>query len=333
MNSRSSSMVTVPRVMSALVGLILTSVVSAAGAQTTYPVKPIRLVSGFAPGGTSDYLARVIGRLLAEAWGQSVVVENRVGAGGMIGAEVVARATPDGYTLFMGSVTTHAINPALYTALPFSLQNDFTPVAGVAAVQTLMVTRPSGPLRSVKDLIALAKSRPQPLNYGSAGVGSIAHMGTALLSYTTGLKMTHVPYKGEGQAAIDVISGQLDFMLGNMPSVIGLVRSGKLQALAVGGKARSPQLPDVPTIAEAGVPGYEMTGWYVLFTTAKAPRDVLVKLNDEIARGLQRNDTRELLASQGADSMSGSVDEIEALVRTELAKWAKVVAGLGLKVN
>jgi len=319
--------------MSALVGLILTSVVSAAWAQTTYPVKPIRLVSGFAPGGTSDYLARVVGRLLAEAWGQSVVVENRVGAGGMIGAEVVARATPDGYTLFMGSVTTHAINPALYTDLPFSLQNDFTPVAGVAAVQTLMVTRPSGPLRSVKDLIALAKSRPQPLNYGSAGVGSIAHMGTALLSYTTGLNMTHVPYKGEGQAAIDVISGQLDFMLGNMPSVIGLVRSGKLQALAVGGKARSPQLPDIPTIAEAGVPGYEMTGWYVLFTTAKAPRDVLVKLNDEIARGLQRNDMRELLAGQGADSMSGSVDEINALVRSELTKWAKVVAGLGLKVN
>ncbi len=332
MNSRSSSLVTVARVMSALVGLILTSVFSAAGAQATYPVKPIRIVSGFAPGGTSDYLARVVGRVLTEAWGQSVVVENRVGAGGMIGAEVVARATRDGYTLFMGSVTTHAINPALYTALPFSLQNDFTPVAGVAAVQTLMVTRPSGPLRSVKDLIALAKSRPQPLNYGSAGVGSIAHMGTALLSYTTGLKMTHVPYKGEGQAAIDVISGQLDFMLGNMPSVIGLVRSGKLQAVAVGGKERSPQLPDIPTIAEA-VPGYEMTGWYVLFTTAKVPRDVLVKLNAEVARGLQRNDMRELLASQGADSMSGSVDEIEGLVRTELAKWAKVVAGLGLKVN
>ena len=332
MNLRFSSMVTVPRVMSALVVLLLTSVVSAAWAQATYPVKPIRLVSGFAPGGTSDYLARVVGRLLAEAWGQSVVVENRVGAGGMIGAEIVARATPDGYTLFMGSVTTHAINPALYTTLPFSLQNDFTPVAGVAAVQTLMVTRPSGPLRSVKDLVAQAKSRPQPLNYGSAGVGSIAHMGTALLSYTTGLKMTHVPYKGEGQAAIDVISGQLDFMLGNMPSVIGLVRSGKLQAVAVGGKERSPQLPDIPTIAEA-VPGYEMTGWYVLFTTAKVPRDVLVKLNAEVARGLQRNDMRELLASQGADSMSGSVDEIEGLVRTELAKWAKVVAGLGLKVN
>lgn len=333
MKSGSWNLVAASRVMSLLVAAALASTPLAAGAQANYPARPIHIVSGFAPGGTSDYLARLVGRVLTEAWSQSVVVENRVGAGGVTGANAVAHASPDGYTLFMGSVTTNAINATLYTNLPFNTQRDFAPVGGVAAVQTLLVVSPSGHIRSVKDLIALAKSRQEPLTYGSAGVGSIAHMGAVLFSYMTGVKMTHVPYRGESQAAIDIMSGRVDLMFANMPSVAGLVRAGKLRGLAVGGKTRSPEFPDVPTIAEAGVPGYEMLGWYVLFSPTNVPRDVLVKLNAEVERGLQRSDIRNLLAGQGAEAIPGSVDEISAFVRSEQAKWAKVVATLKLKVD
>src|SRR5512133_2174730 len=226
-----------------------------------YPAKPIRIVSPFAAGGTNDYLSRLVGRVLTEAWGLSVVVENRPGAGGNVGSEVVARAPGDGYTLLMGSVTTHAINPALYEKLPFNAQRDFAPVTGVAATQTVLVVHPSVPARSVKDLIALARSRPKALNYGSAGHGSISHMAVELFTYTTGAKFTHVPYKGEGQAAVDLMAGGLDFMFPNMPTVLGLVHAGKLRAVAVGGAARSQLLPELPTMAADGAPGYERSGW------------------------------------------------------------------------
>ncbi|MDP2706849.1 MAG: tripartite tricarboxylate transporter substrate-binding protein, partial [Burkholderiales bacterium] len=207
-------------------------------AQTGYPAKPIRIVSPFATGGTNDYLARMMGRVLTDAWGRAVVIENRPGAGGNIGTEVVARSAGDGYTLLMGSVTTHAINPVLYAKLPFNAEHDFAPVSGVAATQIVLTVHPSVPARTARDLLGLAKSRPQQLQYGSAGSGSISHMATELLSYTSGMRFQHVPYKGEGQAALDVISGQIDFMFANIPSVLGMVRAGKLRAIAVGGNAR-----------------------------------------------------------------------------------------------
>ena len=302
-------------------------------AQTGYPAKPIRIVSPFATGGTNDYLARMMGRVLTDAWGRAVVIENRPGAGGNIGTEAVARSPGDGYTLLMGSVTTHAINPVLYAKLPFNAEHDFAPVSGVAATQIVLTVHPSVPARIARDLLGLAKSRPQQLQYGSAGSGSISHMATELLSYTSGMRFQHVPYKGEGQAALDVISGQIDFMFANIPSVLGMVRAGKLRAIAVGGTTRTPMMPAVPTVAESGVPGYEMTGWFGLFSPAGVPRDILVQLNTEINRGLQSPAIKDILAQQGADPLQGSVDQYAAFVRNELAKWAKVVAAAGLKVE
>jgi len=189
------------------------------------------------------------------------------------------------------------------------------------------------PARTARDLLGLAKSRPQPLQYGSAGSGSISHMATELLSYTSGMRFQHVPYKGEGQAALDVSSGQIDFMFANIPSVLGIVRAGKLRVIAVGGTTRTSLMPSVPTVAESGVPGYEMTGWFGLFSPAGVPRDILMQLNTEINRGLQSPAIKEILTQQGADPMQGSVDQYAAFVRNELAKWAKVVAAAGLKVE
>lgn len=302
-------------------------------AQPAYPDKPIRIVSPFASGGTNDYLARLLGRLLTEKWGQTIVVENRPGAGGNIGAEAVARSAPDGYTLLMGSITTHAINPALYARLPFNPQRDFAPVSGVAATQTVLVVHPSLPAKSVSDLIALAKSKPESLHYGSAGNGSISHMGMELFRYTTGTKLTHVPYKGEGQAAVDVMSGQIEVMFPNMPTVFGVVRAGKLRPVAVGGRQRSQLMPEIPTVAEAGVPGYEMSGWFGLFSPAGVPREILARINTEAIQGLQRPNVKELLAKQGAEPVAGSVEQFTAFVRDEVAKWAKVVAASGIKID
>ena len=302
-------------------------------AQRGYPEKPIRIVSPFAAGGTNDYLARLVGRLLTEKWGQTVVVDNRPGAGGNIGTEAVARSPADGYTLLMGSITTHAINPVLYTRLPFNAQRDFAAVSGVAATQTVLVVHPSLPVKSVKDIVALAKAKPNALHYGSAGNGSISHMGMELFRYMTGATLTHVPYKGEGQAAIDVMSGQIQIMFPNVPTVHGVVRGGKLRPIAVGGKQRSKLMPEVPTVAEAGVLGYEMSGWFGLFSPAGVPRDVLLRINIEVTQGLQRSDTRDLLAKQGAEPMIGSLDEFERFVHQELVKWAKVVKASGIKAD
>ena len=317
----------------ALVAAVLVVLSAYSWGQSGYPDKSIRIVSPFAPGGTNDYLARIVGRLLGEKWHQTVVVENRAGAGGNIGAEAVARAAPDGYTLLMGSITTHAINPALYANLPFNAQRDFAPVSGVAATQTVLVVHPSVPAKSVKDLVALAKARPQSLHYGSAGYGSISHMGMELFRDLTGAPLSHVPYKGEGQAAVDVMSGQIEAMFPNMPTVLGVVRAGKLRAIAVGGTQRSLLMPEIPTVAEAGVPGYQMSGWFGLFSPAGVPREVLARINAEVTQGLQRADIKELLAKQGAEPVPGSVDQFTAFVRSELAKWAKVVKTSGLKID
>lgn len=314
-----------------VVGLVMLSALAVA--QSGYPEKPIRIVSPFAAGGTNDYLARVVGRLLSEKWGQTVVVENRAGAGGNIGMEAVARAAPDGYTLLMGSVTTHAINPALYSRLPFDARRDFAPVSGVAATQTVLVVHPSMPIKSVNGLIALAKSRPRSLHYGSAGNGSISHMGMELFRYLTGATLTHVPYKGEGQAAVDVMSGQIEAMFPNMPTVLGIVQAGKLRAIAVGGRQRSPLMPGIPTVAESGVPGYEMSGWFGLFSPAGVSGEVLRRINAEVTGGLQRPDIKALLAKQGAEPVPGAVDQFTAFVRGDVVKWAKVVTVLSLKID
>lgn len=314
-----------------VVGLVMLSAL--AGAQPGYPEKPIRIVSPFAAGGTNDYLARVVGRLLSEKWGQTVVVENRAGAGGNIGMEAVVRAAPDGYTLLMGSVTTHAINPALYSRLPFDARRDFAPVSGVAATQTVLVVHPSMPIKSVNGLITLAKSRPRSLHYGSAGNGSISHMGMELFRYLTGATLTHVPYKGEGQAAVDVMSGQIEAMFPNMPTVLGIVQAGKLRAIAVGGRQRSPLMPGIPTVAESGVPGYEMSGWFGLFSPAGVSGEVLRRINAEVTGGLQRPDIKALLAKQGAEPVPGAVDQFTAFVRGDVVKWAKVVTVLSLKID
>ncbi|MCC7484875.1 MAG: tripartite tricarboxylate transporter substrate binding protein [Burkholderiales bacterium] len=314
-------------------GLCIAALAGISWAQPRYPEKTIRIISPFASGGTNDYLARLVGQLLSEKWGQSVVVDNRPGAGGNVGTEAVARAAPDGYTLLMGSITTHAINPALYSRLPFNAQRDFAPVSGVAATQTVLVFHPSLPAKSVRELVALAKSGPRALHYASAGYGSISHMGMELFRYMTGTTLDHVPYKGEGQAAVDVMSGEIEVMFPNMPTVMGIVRAGKLRAVAVGGKRRSALMPDIPTVAEAGVPGYEMSGWFALFSPAGVPRETLARINTEVTQGLQRVDIKDLLARQGAEPVPGSIDQFTQFVRDELAKWAKVVKSSGIRID
>ncbi len=295
-----------------------------------YPVKPIRVIVPFPAAGTADILARVVGQKMAEAWGQQIVVDNRAGAGGNIGAELAAKAAGDGYTLFLCTVGTHAIHQTLYRKLPFDPINDFTPIAYIAGVPNVAVVHPSVPARNVKELIAFIKARPGQINFGSSGTGSSVHMSGELLKVMAGLDMEHVPYKGNPQAVTDLIAGQLTLMITNMPSVIPFIQSGRLRALAVTTRERSPALPNVPTMEQAGVADYESSAWFGLLGPAGVPRDVVARLNAEVARSLKLADVRQNLAGQGADPLFMTSDEFGSFIKAETAKWAKVVKSSGV---
>ena len=298
-----------------------------------YPTKPVTIIVPFAAGGTTDILARIIGQALTAELGQSVVVDNRAGAGGNIGGQAAAKATPDGHTLFMGTVGTHAINASLYKKMPFDPVKDFAPLTRVANVPNLLVANPAQPYKSVKDLIAYAKANPGKVNFGSSGNGSSIHLSGELFKSLAKVDMQHVPYKGSAPAVTDLLGNQIGIMFDNMPSAIQHVRSGKLVPLAVTTAKRSPELPNVPTIAEAGVPGYEATSWFGMFAPAGTPAPVLAKLNAAIVKVLAQPDVKKKINEQGAEVYSETPEQFTAFIQAESVKWGKVVKESGASLD
>ncbi|MDR2335823.1 MAG: tripartite tricarboxylate transporter substrate binding protein [Burkholderiaceae bacterium] len=301
----------------------------AASAADNYPSKVITIIVPFSAGGTTDILARVIAQDLTRQLGQSVVVDNRAGAGGNIGGALAARAQADGYTLFMGTVGTHAINAALYKKMPFNPVKDFQPLSRVANVPNLLVANPNQPFRTVPELIAYAKAHPGQVNFGSSGSGSSIHLSGELFKMMTKTDMVHVPYKGSAPAVTDLLGNQIAIMFDNMPSAINHVRAGKLRPIAVTTAKRSPELPDVPTIAEAGVPGYEATSWFGMFTVAGTPKPVLDKLTAALAKSLASPEVRTKIKEQGGEVVSETPEQFAAFIQSESDKWAKVVKASG----
>ena len=298
-----------------------------------YPAKPIRIIVPFPAGGTADIMARVVGQKMTETWGQQVLIDNRSGAGGNIAADLAAKSAPDGYTLFLCTVGTHAVHQTLYEKLPFDPIKDFSAVAYIAGVPNVVVVHPSIPVKSVKELIGFIKARPGRINFGSSGTGSSVHMSGEMLKVMAGLDMTHIPYKGNPQAVTDLMAGQIELMITNMPSVIPYIQSGRLRALAVTTKARSPALPDLPTMEEAGLPGYESSAWFGLVSPAAVPRDIVSKLNAEVMRIVGLEDVKRNLASQGAYPLAMTPDEFGAFMKAETAKWAKIVKASGARAD
>ena len=294
-----------------------------------FPTKPVTIIVPFSAGGTTDILARVVGQAMTKELGQTVVVDNRAGAGGNIGGALAAKAQPDGYTLFMGTVGTHAINAALYKKMPFDPIKDMAPMSRVANVPNLLVANPNQPFQNVKELIAYAKSHPGQVNFGSSGSGSSIHLSGELFKTMAKVDMVHVPYKGSAPAVTDLLGNQIAIMFDNMPSAIQHVRAGKLRPLAVTTAKRSPELPDVPTVAEAGVPGYEATSWFGMFTVAGTPKPVQDKLNAALSKALADPAVRAKIKEQGGEVISETPEQFAAFIKTESAKWGKVVKESG----
>ena len=304
----------------------------AANAQA-YPTKPITIIVPFSAGGTTDILARVVAQALTSELGQSVVVDNRAGAGGNIGGALAARAPADGYTLFMGTVGTHAINAALYKKMPFDPIKDFAPLSRVANVPNLLVANPNQPFRTVKELIAYAKAHPGEVNFGSSGSGSSIHLSGELFKTMAKVDMVHVPYKGSAPAVTDLLGNQIAIMFDNMPSAITQVRAGKLRPLAVTTAKRSPELPDVPTIAEAGVPGFEATSWFGMFAVAGTPKPVLDKINAALVKALAQPAVRAKIKEQGGEVVSETPEQFATFIKAESTKWGKVVKESGASAD
>ncbi|HEX9396532.1 MAG TPA: tripartite tricarboxylate transporter substrate binding protein [Burkholderiales bacterium] len=312
--------------------LMLALVAGSACAQT-YPGKPIRYVVPFQPGGTTDILGRIVAAHLQEAWKQPVVVDNRPGAGGAVGAEMTAKSAPDGYTIMGGTISTHAINASVYEKLPYDPIRDFAPVTLLATQPNMLVVHPSIPATSVKELVALLKANPDKYTYSTSGNGTSAHLSGELFKSMTGTRMQHVPYKGSPAAIADAMSGQVSMSFDNISTAYPQAKAGKLRALAVTTAKRSSLAPEVPTFAESGLPGYELGSWHGVFAPAGTPKEIVAKLNAEIVRGIQSAATREKLAALGVEAVGTSVDAFAAFVRAEVPKWAKVVRESGAKAE
>jgi tripartite-type tricarboxylate transporter receptor subunit TctC len=308
------------------------AVAGGAAAQGAFPSKPINIIVPFSAGGTTDILARIVGQYLGEELGQPVIIDNRPGAGGNIGGMAAARSAADGYTLFMGTVGTHAINQSLYSKMPFDPIKDFAPLSRVATVPNLLVANPAQPFKNVKELIAYAKANPGKVNFGSSGSGSSVHLSGELFKSMTKVDMVHVPYKGSAPAMTDLLGNQISVMFDNMPSAIQHVRSGKLRPIAVTTAKRSRELPDVPTIAEAGVPGYEATSWFGLWAPVKTPADVQQKLHAALVKVLKNPAVIKKIEDQGGDVVIDTQAQFDAYIKSEAAKWGKVVKESGAQV-
>jgi tripartite-type tricarboxylate transporter receptor subunit TctC len=306
----------------------------AAFAQGGYPNRPVRIIVPFAAGGTTDIFARLIADKLSQTLGQQFIVDNRGGAGGNIGADAVAKAPPDGYTLVMGTVGTHAINPSLYAKMPYDPLTDFEPVAFAAGVPNLMVVNPKNvKATTVKDFIAEAKAATKKYNMASAGNGTSIHLAGELFKQMTGVEMPHVPYRGSGPAINDLIGGQVDVMFDNLPSSIEQAKAGNLRALAVTSEKRSPALPDVPTLAESGLPGFEASSWFALFAPKGTPPEITNKLNEEVRKALAAPELKKRFEELGGDIRPLSPAELMAFVKAEHTKWAGVVKASGAKLE
>ncbi len=315
--------------------VVLGALIAVAGAAASqeFPARAVRVIAPFSPGGATDALARLVSQKLNERWQQPVIVDNRPGAGGNIGAELAARAAPDGYTLVVAGAP-HAINMTLYRKLSYDLTRDLVGVNRIAGYPSAIVVHPSLPVKTLKDLIALAKKRPGELNVGSAGSGSPNRLAIELLMIMGQVKMVHVPYKGgSGQMVGDLIAGQVQLASMGLPPAMGHIKAGKLRALAVTGATRSPLMPDVPTVAEAGLPGFDVTSWYGIFGPAGLPGNLVAQINRDIAEILGSADMRERLAKLGAEPSPQSPDEFARFVRAEIEMWGKVVRESGAKVD
>lgn len=311
--------------------IVLCALTQGAAAQG-YPAKPIRIVVPLASGGTGDTLGRLAADKIREALGQQVIVENRPGANGIIGVEAVAKAAPDGYTLLSASTGNVPINAALYGAkLPFNVERDLAPITQVATTTSVVIVHPSVPARTIQELIAIAKQRPGAINYASSGVGSAVHLGTVLFETMAGIKLTHVPYKGSTPGRIAVVAGEAELMFDGLLPALPLIKAGKLRALGVTAAKRSAVMPELPTIAEAGLPGYEAATWYALFAPGGTPREIVDTLHGVIAKALQNRDLRERLLAQGADPSGSTPEQLGAFVKSEMAKWGKVIRTAGVK--
>jgi tripartite-type tricarboxylate transporter receptor subunit TctC len=291
------------------------------------------MIIPFPPGGTTDILARIAAQKLSEALGQQVVPDNRPGASGNIGTEVAAKSPPDGYTLVTAPGSTLTIHPSLYAKLPFDPLRDFAPVTILAAVPNLLVVHPSLPVRTVKELIALAKSKPDQLNYASTGAGQSTHLSMELFKYMAGVKITHIPYKGSAPAVTDLLGGHVSLMFDNMPSALPHAKAGKIRALAVSTLKRSPSAPDVPTVAESGIPGFEVSVWFAVLAPAKTSPEIVDRMNKILVKALQSADVREKLSALGAEPIGNTPDQFTAQMKSDIAKWAKVVKAANIKLD
>jgi tripartite-type tricarboxylate transporter receptor subunit TctC len=299
----------------------------------TYPEKPIHLVIPFAAGGPADVIGRIVGLKLSEALKQPVIADNRVGATGSIAAEYVAKSAPDGYTLFISSSSVMAANPVLGSKLPYDPIRDYAPIALTGTLENVLVVHPSVPAKTVGELIAYAKANPDKLSYSSSGIGSTYHMGAALFCAQTGIQMVHVPYKGAAPAALDLLAGNVQVMFDNIASALPNIRAGKVRALGIASLKRSPELPDLPTISESGVPGYETTIWLALYAPAKTPKPIITVLNQTVVRFMASPEVQGLFAKQGMSAVSSSPEDLLAYNRSELVKWAKVAKDAGIKAE
>jgi tripartite-type tricarboxylate transporter receptor subunit TctC len=314
------------------IAVLLGTACLAAAAQS-WPARPIRLMVPYPAGGGADLLARAVAQPLSEALGQPIVIDNRAGANGIIGTDAVAKAAPDGYTLLLGNIGPNAINQALYSRLPYDCVKDFAPIAELATTPHVLAVNPSVPARSVKELVALAKAQPGQLTYASTGVGGSPHMAGELFDLMAGVQMRHIPYKGASPANADLMGGQVSMAFNTLPPLLPQIRAGKLRAIAVTTPQRVPVLPDVPTIAEGGVAGYDVSTWYGLLAPAGTPREIVSKLHAEVARVLTRPEMRAQLAEKGFFVELGTTEQFGNLIASEVAKWKKVVKTAHVRVD
>jgi tripartite-type tricarboxylate transporter receptor subunit TctC len=298
-----------------------------------YPTRPIRLICPFPPGGTTDVVARIVAQGLTEAWGQQVIVDNRPGAGALIGTEMAAKSPPDGYTVLLGSITTHAVNPALHKNLNFDVIKDFVPVTLVVSSPQLLAVHPAVAAKSVKELIALARAKPGSLNYASAGAGSSPHLTFELFKSAAGIDIRHVPYKGTGPAITELVGGQVQAMITGVVALMPHVKSGKLRGLAVTSKSRVSALPELPTIMESGVPNFDVSSWFGVFLPAGTPKAVVTKMNGQIRKIVEMRDVQKRLVDLGADPETNTPEQFAAFVKSEKARWGKVVQDTGARVD
>lgn len=316
----------------AATGALLVAINAGGAMAQEYPVRPIRHIVGFTPGGSTDLVARIVAGKLTEAFGQQVVVDNRPGAGGTIAATTVSRAAPDGYTLYHAGITM-AINPALRPGLPYHPLRDFTPITLLVKLPTVLLVHPAMPAKTLKEFVAHARANPGKLQYGSSGVGAAPHLAMELLKKTAGIDLLHVPYKGSAPAMADLFSGQITSMFDNLPGAITQIKAGKVRALALGTPTRSAEVPDVPTIAESGYPGFEVTVWFGMFGPAGMPRAITTKLNSTVAAILDMPDVKRRLAEIGAVPSPLTSEQFAAFVKSEVAKWAAVIRDAGIKAD